>query len=214
MVNNFSIECEKMIEEQLIAREISSPTVLDAIRNVPRHLFVPESMQNRAYDDSPLPIGYGQTISQPYIVAYMTELLEPVPGMKILEIGTGSGYQTAVLAHLGCEVYSIEVIESLAVSVKDIFDALKLSNIVVKHGNGYNGWTEKAPFDAIIVTAAPDKIPDKLIKQLKDGGKMIVPVGEIYSVQSLKLITKQENEVTVEDLAMVRFVPMIDVDVK
>jgi len=214
MVNNFSIECEKMIEEQLIAREISSPTVLDAIRNVPRHLFVPESMQNRAYDDSPLPIGYGQTISQPYIVAYMTELLEPIPGMKILEIGTGSGYQTAVLAHLGCEVYSIEVIESLAVSVKDIFDALKLSNIVVKHGNGYNGWTEKAPFDAIIVTAAPDKIPDKLIKQLKDGGKMIVPVGEIYSVQSLKLITKQENEVTVEDLAMVRFVPMIDVDVK
>ena len=214
MVNNFSIECEKMIEEQLIAREISSPTVLDAIRNVPRHLFVPESMQNRAYDDSPLPIGYEQTISQPYIVAYMTELLEPAPGMKILEIGTGSGYQTAVLAHLGCEVYSIEVIESLAVSVKDIFDALKLSNIVVKHGNGYNGWTEKAPFDAIIVTAAPDKIPDKLIKQLKDGGKMIVPVGEIYSVQSLKLITKQENEVTVEDLAMVRFVPMIDVDVK
>ena len=201
----------KMVEWQLKTRGIKLNAVLDAMRNVPRHLFVPENMRNHAYDDSPLPIGAGQTISQPYIVAFMTEILKPAPGMKILEIGTGSGYQAAVLAYLGCEVYTVELLEGLADGAKKIFEALGLDNIKAKRGNGYAGWAEEAPFDAVIVTAAPGKIPEKLIGQLKDGGKMIIPVGEAYSVQSLKIILKKAGEITESDLLPVRFVPMVDV---
>jgi protein-L-isoaspartate(D-aspartate) O-methyltransferase len=139
----------------------------------------------------------------------MTEQLEPVFGMRVLEIGTGSGYQAAVLAYLGCEVYTVELLEGLATGAKKVFDALDFSNIKVRHGNGYMGWPEEAPFDAIIVTAAPDNVPEKLIEQLKDGGRMIIPVGEVYAVQSLKLIRKTDGSVASKDLLSVRFVPMV-----
>ena len=198
-----------MVEEQIIVRGVKSDSVLDAMLNVPRHLFVPEQLRGYAYNDSPLQIGYGQTISQPYIVAFMTEQLNPYPGMKILEIGTGSGYQAAILAHLKCEVYTIELVEELAVEAKKLFAALDLSNIIATHGNGYHGRPDEAPFDAIIVTAAPAVIPEALIEQLCDGGKMIIPVGEIHSVQSLKLIVKNHGELIETDLLPVRFVPMV-----
>ena len=200
----------KMVEEQLKTRNIKSQAVLNAMRTVPRHLFVPENLQSHAYDDSPLQIGLNQTISQPYIVAYMTEQLDPVPGMKVLEIGTGSGYQTAILAQIGCKVYSIELLEELAARAEKTLARLNFENVKTKSGNGYLGWPEEAPFDVIIVTAAPGKIPEKLIGQLKDGGKMIVPVGPVNSVQSLKLITKKGNEITEKDLLPVLFVPMVE----
>ena len=206
---NFEALRKKMVEEQLRKREIKSATVLEAMRNVPRHLFVPKDMQNFAYEDRPLPIGLEQTISQPYIVALMTENLEPVSGMKILEIGTGSGYQAAVLAYLGCDVYTIELLPALAERAEKTLKELKYNNVKVRCGNGYEGWPEEAPFDAIIVTAAPDKIPEKLITQLKDGGKIIIPVGPVQSVQSLKLITKNGKRIIEKDLLPVRFVPMI-----
>jgi len=180
------------------------------MRKVPRHLFVPENMQNEAYADSPLPIGLRQTISQPYIVAFMTEQLKPAAGLKILEIGTGSAYQAAILASLGCEVYSIELLEELAAAAKKILGALDYNNVKVRHGNGFSGWPEEAPFDAVIVTAAPDRVPQKLIEQLKEGGKMIVPVGPVHSVQYLKLITKTGNRIIESDLLPVRFVPMVE----
>jgi protein-L-isoaspartate(D-aspartate) O-methyltransferase len=180
------------------------------MRNVPRHLFVPENLQSNAYSDSPLPIGLGQTISQPYIVAFMTEQLAPTPGMKILEIGTGSGYQAAILAYLGCEVYTIELLEPLATEAKKTFTSLNIDNIKTRHGNGYEGWPEEAPFDAIIVTAAPDTMPQNLVEQLKEGGKMIIPVGNLYSAQELKLITKKDGRIIEEDLLSVRFVPMVE----
>ena len=201
---------DKMVNEQLIPRGIKSQAVLDAMRNVPRHLFVPADLQSCAYYDSPLPIGFGQTISQPYIVAFMTGQLEPFPGMKILEIGTGSGYQAAVLSYLGCDVYTIELVESLAEKAKVTFAELNYSAIKSRLGNGYNGWPEEAPFDAIIVTAAPEKIPDMLIGQLKDGGRIIVPVGEAFSVQSLDMITKKETGIIIDNLLPVRFVPMVE----
>ena len=198
-----------MIEHQLRARGVRSDAVLDAMRAVPRHLFVPEHLQDHAYDDSPLPIGSGQTISQPYIVAYMTEQLDPVPGMKILEIGTGSGYQAAVLAHLGCTVYSIELLEELANAASRTLSDLHYGNVEVRHGSGYAGWAEEAPFDAVIVTSAPVSVPEQLIGQLKDGGKMIVPVGETHSAQWLKLIVKRDGQTDERDLLPVRFVPMV-----
>ena len=197
----------KMVEEQIKARNIKSETVLDVMRNVPRHLFVPEEMQSHAYDDIPLPIGFGQTISQPYIVAFMTEQLQPVPGMKILEIGTGSGYQAAVLARLGCEVFTVELLDELVTGAKMILAGL--NNVSVRHSDGFAGWPEEAPFDAIIVTAAPEKTPFNLIEQLKEGGKMIVPVGKVNSVQYLKLVTKKGNQILATDLLPVRFVPMV-----
>ena len=199
-----------MVAEQLVSRGISSKAVLDAMRIVPRHLFVPEDIQNMAYSDSPLPIGFDQTISQPYIVAFMTEQLNPEPGMKILEIGTGSGYQAAVLAQIGCEIYSIELLDELAERAKAVIGHLNYDNVTVKCGNGYLGWPEKAPFDAIIVTAAPENIPEKLVEQLKDGGTMVVPVGPVNAVQSLKIIMKKENRVMEKDLLPVRFVPMVE----
>jgi len=200
-----------MVERQLIPRGIKSPSVLDAMRTVPRHLFIPENMQSCAYDDSPLPIGLGQTISQPYIVAYMTEQLEPYPGMKILEIGTGSGYQAAILAYLGCEVYTIELLEAHADRARQILADCGYDNVTVKHGNGHMGWAEESPFDAIIVTAAPDDIPPSLIAQLNDNGKMIIPIGEVHAVQSLKLLTKEGEAITAKELLLVRFVPMVNI---
>ena len=197
-----------MVEEQLVKRGIGSEAVLNAMLSVPRHLFVPEGLAARAYDDSPLSIGHGQTISQPYIVAYMTEQLQPAQGMKILEIGTGSGYQAAVLAQLGCKVYTVELIKEHAERAVQIFSQLNL-DIKVKQGNGYLGWEEETPFDAAIITAAPENIPEKIIGQLKDGGRMIVPVGPVHFVQHLKLIIKKGSTYTAEDLLPVRFVPMV-----
>jgi protein-L-isoaspartate(D-aspartate) O-methyltransferase len=210
MSQKFEALRDKMIEEQLKTRNIKSQAVLDAMFNVQRHLFVPENMQKSAYNDSALPIGLGQTISQPYIVAFMTEQLNPVSGMKILEIGTGSGYQAAILAYLGCEVYTIELVEEHAVNAEKILAAFNFDNVKFKTGNGYSGWPEEAPFDAIIVTAAPENIPLKLIEQLKEGGKMIVPVGEVNSTQILKLVIKKEQTVIQKDLLPVRFVPMVE----
>jgi len=210
VVQNYEDVRNNMIEGQIIMRGIRSIPVLDAMRNVPRHLFVPDDLQSSAYEDSPLPIGSGQTISQPYIVAYMTEQLDPVPGMKILEIGTGSGYQAAILAYLGCKVYTVELLEGLASEAKKRFNALAFDSVEIKHGNGYDGWLEEAPFDAIIVTAAPDIIPEKLLEQLCEDGKMIVPVGKPHSVQSLMLIRKTAGKVIIDDLLPVRFVPMVE----
>jgi protein-L-isoaspartate(D-aspartate) O-methyltransferase len=208
MVHDFETARSEMIEKQLKTRDIKSVHVLGAMNNVPRHLFVPEELQSRAYDDSPLSIGFGATISQPYIVAYMTEQLAPFPGMKVLEIGTGSGYQAAVLAELGCEVYTIEFVEELAERARKVLAAFK--NVKVRYGNGFDGWHENAPFDAIIVTAAPNHVPEKLIEQIKDGGKMIVPVGEIHAVQFLKMIEKKGSKITDKTLLPVRFVPMVE----
>jgi len=200
----------RMVEEQLIPRAIVSETVLDAMRNVPRHLLIPENLQSCAYDDTPLPIGLGQTISQPYIVAYMTEQLEPYPGMKVLEVGTGSGYQAAILAYLGCDVYSIELLEELAGKSKALLSDLHFNNVKVKCANGYRGWPEEAPFDAIIVTAAPETVPQMLVDQLKDGGKLMIPVGSAGTVQSLKSISKHDDSVNISDLLLVSFVPMVE----
>jgi protein-L-isoaspartate(D-aspartate) O-methyltransferase len=210
MVHNYIQERNEMVDRQLITRRIKSPAVLDAMRNVPRHLFVPENLHSSAYEDMPLPIGLGQTISQPYIVAYMTEQLDPFPGMKVLEIGTGSGYQAAVLAYLGCEVYTIELLEAHAERAGQVLAACNYTNVNVTHGNGYTGWPEEAPFDAVIVTAAPESIPKALVGQLKDGGTMVIPVGEVFAAQSLKLLTKKGEGFTAKELLLVRFVPMVD----
>ena len=213
MSHNYEESRNKMVEDQLIKRSIKSPAVLNAMRKVARHLFVPPEMQSHAYEDCPLPIGLKQTISQPYIVAFMTEQLRPVVGMKILEIGTGSGYQAAVLAELGCNVFTMELIKEHADKAKEIFAELNLA-INVMHGDGYSGWQKEAPFDAVIVTAAAESIPDILISQLKEGGRMIIPVGPAGSVQYLKLIIKNANAnkgcYTEEDLLAVRFVPMVE----
>jgi protein-L-isoaspartate(D-aspartate) O-methyltransferase len=207
---NFQDLRNLMASEQLKTRNIKSEAVLQAMRSVPRHLFVPDHLQKHAYDDSPLPIGLGQTISQPYIVAYMSEHLEPYRGTKILEIGTGSGYQSAILACLGCEVYTIELLEELAAKAEKIFRKLNLSSVKIKCANGYSDWQEEAPFDAIIITAAPEKIPEKLIGQLAEGGKMILPEGPVNSVQFLKLVIKKDNKIIEKDLLPVRFVPMVE----
>ena len=209
MEQEFKQERGKMVEEQLIPRGIASASVLDAMRSIPRHMFIPENLQNCAYSDAPVPIGSGQTISQPYIVAYMTEQIEPVHGMKVLEIGTGSGYQAAILHYLGCEVYTVELLEELADNAKRTFAILGLDGIKTKHENGYSGWPEEAPFDAIIVTAAPEKVPENLIEQLIDGGRMIVPVGKTHEVQSLRLLKKTDGKTIDQELLLVRFVPMV-----
>jgi protein-L-isoaspartate(D-aspartate) O-methyltransferase len=167
--------------------------------------LVPEELRSRAYDDGPLPIGFGQTISQPFIVAFMTEQIDPAPGMKVLEIGTGSGYQAAILAHLGAQVYSIEIIPELAERAEK--DLRRLGyRVMIKAGDGYRGWPEHAPFDRIIVTCAPDHVPQPLIDQLKDGGKMIIPVGEAY--EQLYLLEKQGGQLQQQAVLPVRFVPM------
>lgn len=192
--------------DKLVAHGISDKRVIAAMRAVQRHEFVPEKYRDAAYEDHPLPIGLNQTISQPYIVAYMTEMLKLEPDDKVLEIGTGSGYQAAVLAELAKEVYSIEILEPLAKDAEETLERLGYKNIKVLVGDGYQGWPEHAPFDAIIVTAAPDHIPQPLVEQLKIGGRLVIPVGK-WS-QRLILITKDENGVTEKNDLPVRFVPM------
>ena len=184
----FSIERNQMVEEQLVARGIRSKKVLEAMRKVPRHEFVPREQTGNAYQDSPVPIGEGQTISQPFIVAYMTELLDLQPTDRVLEIGTGSGYQAAVAAELAKNVYSIEIICVLADRAREVLTVQKYKNINVKCGDGYRGWKEFAPFDKIIITAAPKEVPKPLVEQLKVGGKLVAPVGDFW--QQLVIIEK------------------------
>jgi len=205
----FTIQRNAMVKEQIADRGIEDAEVLRAMRAVPRHFFVPESLQSRAYDDGPLPIGHGQTISQPYIVAYMTEVLKVRKGDIVLEIGTGSGYQAAILSPLVRKVYTLEIIPELAVSAKKRLNHLGFANVEVKEGDGYYGWPEKAPFDSIIVTAAAGHIPPALIKQLKNGGRMIIPVGGFFMVQNLVLVSKdRQGEIITRNLLPVRFVPL------
>lgn len=197
----------EMVEEQIERRGIKDEAVLAAFRNVERHKFVPGNYKDDAYSDSPLPIGYGQTISQPFIVAYMTEIIEPGKNDKVLEIGTGSGYQAAVLAEIVNEVYTIEIISDLGKSAKQRLSNLGYENVSVKIADGYYGWEEHAPFDAIVVTAAAEYIPPPLIEQLKNGGKMIIPVGSPFLTQQLMLVEKENGETKSKSLMPVRFVP-------
>lgn len=184
------------------------PRVMDAIARVPRHLFVPPAQQPHAYENRPLPIGEGQTISQPYIVALMTDLLKPGREDSVLEVGTGSGYQAAVLAELVRAVYTIEIVEPLAVEARRRLDRLGYRNVEVRTGDGYKGWEERAPFDAIMVTAGADEVPPPLLRQLKPGGRMVIPVGPAWSVQSLMLIEKQaDGSIRSRQILPVRFVP-------
>jgi protein-L-isoaspartate(D-aspartate) O-methyltransferase len=196
--------------ELLDRRGVGDPATLAALRAVPRHEFVAEADRALAYGDHPLPIGFGQTISQPYIVAYMTELLELTPGARVLEVGTGSGYQAAVLAEMGSEVYSIEIVEPLARQAAARLKRLGYDRVRVRHGDGHFGWPEHAPFPAIIVTAAAGHIPPALLDQLAPGGRMVIPVGHVYGVQNLVLVTRDSNgKVRTRRLLPVRFVPLV-----
>jgi protein-L-isoaspartate(D-aspartate) O-methyltransferase len=195
-----------MVEQQLLARDITDPRVIDAIRRVPRDRFVPAPQRDAAYEDRPLPIGYRQTISQPYIVAFMTQALQLTEETRVLEIGTGSGYQTAVLAELAAQVYSIEIVPELGVRARETLADLGHANVETRVGDGYQGWPDAAPFDAIIVTAAPDHVPEPLIAQLAPGGRMVIPVGQ--DRQSLTLITRGDDGITRRNLLPVLFVPM------
>lgn len=202
-------ERRRMVTEQIESRGVTDKTVLQAMRRVPRHAFVSEGMSGNAYGDSPLPIGHGQTISQPYIVAYMTEQLELEPGEKVLEIGTGSGYQAAVLAEITSKVYTIEIIKELAVQASKRLKRLGYRNVKSKQGDGYFAWEEHAPFDAIIVTCSAGHIPPPLLKQLAPGGHMVIPVGSVYETQSLIKVRKNaEGRIRSQELMAVRFVPM------
>jgi len=199
---------KEMIRSQIITRGVKNPAVLKALEKVPRHRFVKESLENSAYDDAPLPIGEGQTISQPFIVAYMTAALEVKGGEKILEVGAGSGYQAAVLSEIVDHVYTVEINENLAIDVSIRLKKMDCNNVSLRFGNGYKGWPEHAPFDGIIVTAAPDSIPQSLIEQLKIGGKIVIPVGKTN--QDLIVVTKfADGSVEKESRIPVRFVPMI-----
>jgi protein-L-isoaspartate(D-aspartate) O-methyltransferase len=198
---------ERMVRDQIQKRGVNDKLVLESMRNVPRHLFVPDELKSRAYEDRPLPIGYGQTISQPYIVAYMTEVVNVGRGDKVLEIGAGSGYQAAVLAEIVDKVYTIEIVPELGQIAADRMKNLGYDNVEVKTGDGFYGWEEHAPFDAIVVTAAAEYIPPPLIQQLKDGGKMVIPVGSPFMVQNLMLVEKRGGKVRTRTLFPVRFVP-------
>jgi protein-L-isoaspartate(D-aspartate) O-methyltransferase len=205
----FAEERFLMVARTIEARGVTNPDVLGAMRDVPRHAFVPAEYLDKAYADHPLPIGYGQTISQPYIVAWMTELLDLKAGDKVLEIGTGSGYQAAVLAQLGyVDVYSIEIIPELAESAATRLQALGYSRVQVKQGDGYYGWPEQAPFDAIIVTAAPDHLPAPLAAQLAEGGRLVIPIGPPGGYQSLWKFVNEGGELKAYDLGGVAFVPL------
>jgi protein-L-isoaspartate(D-aspartate) O-methyltransferase len=197
---------KEMVEKQIRARGVKDPAVLDAMMQVERHHFVPQGLETAAYNDNPLSIGDGQTISQPYIVALMTELAGVHKKSKVLEIGTGSGYQAAVLSVLADQVFTIEIIENLGNQAKQKLNALGYDNVHVRIGDGYKGWPDEAPFDAIVVTAAPDHIPQPLVDQLKIGGKLIIPVGDYY--QDLAVITKTQKGIQQEKIIPVRFVPM------
>ncbi|HEY5592256.1 MAG TPA: protein-L-isoaspartate(D-aspartate) O-methyltransferase [Paludibacter sp.] len=205
--NKYEKERADMVRLQIQARGINDKNTLKAMKTVARHLFVPDEYKSDAYDDRPLPIGYGQTISQPYIVAYMTKLLNVGSGATVLEIGTGSGYQAAVLAEIVKQVYTIEIVEELGNSAKERLKTLKYHNVEVKIADGYYGWEERGPYDGIVVTAASEYIPPPLIDQLKDGGSMIIPIGSPFSVQTLMMVTKRGKKITTESLILVRFVP-------
>jgi protein-L-isoaspartate(D-aspartate) O-methyltransferase len=196
----------RMVEGQLKTRDISDPAVLDAFTIVPRHRFVPDSLRDWAYIDYPLPIGFEQTISQPYIVALMTQLVGSDSSSRVLEIGTGSGYQAAVLAEMVAEVYTIEIVEPLGKRAEALLDTLGYDNVFVRIGDGFKGWPEKAPFDGIVVTCAPPEIPQPLIDQLADNGRLVIPVGTAW--QELLLVTKRNGKVIRESITPVRFVPM------
>ncbi|MBP8958983.1 MAG: protein-L-isoaspartate(D-aspartate) O-methyltransferase [Bacteroidales bacterium] len=198
-----------MVNKQIVANGIRNPQIIKAMLKVPRHLFVPEELIDRAYDDTPLPIGYNQTISQPFIVAYMTDLAKPSKNKNALEIGTGSGYQAAVLAELIDSVYSIEIIPELAKEAAERLSRLGYRNVVVRSGDGYNGWKEHAPYDIILVTAAGDHIPQPLLDQLSENGRLIMPVGSPSSAQYLYLAVKKNGKIERTRLAMVRFVPLL-----
>ncbi len=211
--DRFATARDQMVARQIAARGITDSRLLTALRSVPRHLFVlPESV-DEAYDDRPLPIGYGQTISQPYIVALMTDLARLTPTDRVLEIGTGSGYQAAVLSRLAGGVYTIEIVKPLAERAERMMKTLGCRNVTVRVGDGYGGWPEAAPFDAVLVTAAPDHVPTPLVEQLKPGGRMVIPVGDVYDVQMLRLIEKDAHgALKTRDVAPVRFVPLVRKD--
>jgi protein-L-isoaspartate(D-aspartate) O-methyltransferase len=198
-----------MVQHDLMGRDITDPQVLAAMSRVPRHLFLPPTLEHQAYDDNPLPIGYGVTISQPYIVALMTQAAGIKPGQRLLEIGTGSGYQAAILATLTPEVFSIELIPELAQSASERLARLGYGHVRVKSGDGYLGWPEFAPFDAIIVTAAAPEIPPALKDQLKDGGRLVIPVGPTFGPQYLLRLTRRGNTFQQERLTSVAFVPLV-----
>jgi protein-L-isoaspartate(D-aspartate) O-methyltransferase len=205
--DELAVARRKMVEEQIRARNVTDMAVLKAMESVPRHLFVPASERRMAYEDHPLPIGAGQTISQPYIVALMSSLLGVGPGDRVLEVGTGSGYQAAVLSRLAGEVYSIEILPSLGKRARQTLKDLGYKNVHVRIGDGYQGWPDKQPFDAIIVTAAPPRIPEPLVRQLKTGGKMVIPVGDTY--QDLLVLTKRaDGGFDRSNVLPVLFVPM------
>jgi protein-L-isoaspartate(D-aspartate) O-methyltransferase len=206
---DFDRQRQEMVTRQLRARDIVDARVLNAMETVPRHRFVPLALQHLAYHDTPLPIGHGQTISQPYIVALMSQLLSVEPGRRILEIGTGSGYQAAVLAEMGAVVFTIEIVPELGRQAQRILEATGYTNIHLKIGDGYKGWSDHAPFDAIIVTCAPTRIPEPLTEQLAEGGRMVIPSGEKYD-QQLLMLTKQEGNIKQKKIVDVRFVPMVD----
>lgn len=199
---------EKMVTEQIVARGVYDQNVLSAMRAIPRHLFVPEREERLAYEDHAVPIGYGQTISQPYIVAYMTQMAQVKPDFRVLEIGAGSGYQAAVLAQMVKHVYTVEIIPELAQQAQARLQDIGYDNISIKNADGYHGWSEHAPFDVIVVTAAASHIPPPLIDQLKDGGRMIIPVGTPYLVQMLVLVIKNGDQIRTQNLQPVRFVPL------
>lgn len=199
---------QRMVEQQLKPRGIKDERVLVAMAKVPREEFIPVNARADAYEDGPLPIGYDQTISQPYIVAFMTEQLRPKQSDRVLEIGSGSGYQAAILGELVAEIYTIEIVEPLGKSAEATLQRLGYNNVHIKMGDGYKGWPEEAPFDAIIVTCAPEKVPQPLVDQLKDGGRMIIPVGERFA-QQLYLLEKKNGQLKESVTLPVRFVPML-----
>lgn len=203
----YKMEREKMVKKQIVDRGITDSLTIEAMKKVPRHLFVPTRLSEKAYNDTPLPIGFNQTISQPYIVAYMTSFLQLEKEDKVLEIGTGSGYQAAVLSEIADSVFTIEIVGELVEIAQEKFELLGLENIKAKQGDGYFGWPEHAPFDKIIVTAAAEEIPLILFEQLAEGGKMILPVGPEFHVQYLVLIEKKKGKLVKRNLLPVRFVP-------
>ncbi len=207
--NTYQSQRADMVKVQLKSRGIENQAVLDAMGKIPREKFVLPEYVHRAYEDNALPIKHGQTISQPYIVAYMTEIIDPDAGDKVLEIGTGSGYQAAVLAEIVHKVFTVEIVPGLGTQARSIFQELGYENIEVKIGDGYHGWKEHAPYDAIIVTAAPEEIPQPLIDQLKEGGRMIIPVGPVFATQELILVRKENGRISKKGTFPVRFVPFI-----
>jgi protein-L-isoaspartate(D-aspartate) O-methyltransferase len=206
-LSDFDRARDDMVRTQLRGRDIRNARVLEAMAKVPRHLFVPEALRAEAYNDHPLPIGHDQTISQPYIVGFMTQSLEIEPQHRVLEIGTGSGYQAAILAELAREVYTIEIVPALAERARGTLESLGYKNVQVRTGNGYLGWPEHAPYDRIMVTAAPDEVPPALVEQLRLGGRMAIPVGTVF--QELRILRRTQSGLDTIETLPVRFVPMV-----